>query len=136
MSGPVKSFADLWRALCLADAELKALVGTSVYERHVSDCAGVTYPAASIHLPDEVKRSGVWSGIAQMDAWADSKDIAAQIEARFEALFLKENLTVMPSGEGIKVKALVFLGRFDAPKEPDTGMFHKGSRWAIAWAEA
>ena len=135
MSGPVKSFADLWKYLLLQDAEMVALVGSNIYERHVSDCSGVKYPAASIHLPEEEKQSGVWRGLAQMDAWAESKDVAAQIAARFEAVFGAEHFNFLPSGMGIKVKALVFRGRFDAPREEDTGMYHKGSRWAIAWTE-
>lgn len=136
MSGPVKSFADLWRSVCLADAALVALVSDHVYERHVSDVAGVLYPAASIHIPDEGKRNGIWFATVQMDAWATSKDIAAQIAARFMALFHPENITMPMTGQGIKLKNITFLGRFDLPKEPDTGMYHKGSRWAIAWTES
>ena len=135
MSGPVKCFGDLWKSLCQQDAELVALVGTSIYEHHVSESSGVVHPAASLHVPEEAKDSGIWKGAAQMDAWASSKDVASRIAARFEAIFRKENLTQMPSGMGIKVKALVFLGRFDAGKEAETGQYHKGSRWAIAWTE-
>jgi hypothetical protein len=136
VSGPVKSFADLWRAICLADTELVALIGDRAYTSHISDVTGPVYPAASIYIPEEPKRAGVWyPPIVQMDAWATSKDVAAQIEARFEALFRPENIVMPMQGQGVKVKNIRFRGRFDAPREPDTGMYHCGSRWEIAWTE-
>lgn len=132
----MSDFKDLWRDRCLANKEIREIVGDRCYPRHVSREEGAEFPALSLFCHTRRRAdTGLVLGQYQIDSWSRKEEEAERLQNLLEDVWHPRGLEKLPEGRGVVVRFIRQDGRTDGAYEPDSKLYHKLSIWTVIWEE-